>query len=148
VSGYLWTPATGLSDPTIADPVADPAANTLYTLTVTAPGGCSDSGTILVNVYTPLSIPGAFTPNGDGHNDIFYVLGGPVNSQVEDFAVYDRYGAEVFHVHDVAPGDATHGWSGYFRGSPAPLGTYVYSVLMKFADGSRQIYKGTVILIR
>jgi gliding motility-associated-like protein len=75
-------------------------------------------------------------------------LGGPVNSQVEDFAVYDRYGAEVFHLHDVAPGDATQGWNGYFRGSPAPLGTYVYSVLMKFADGSRQFYKGTVILIR
>ena len=148
VSSYLWTPATGLSDPTIADPVADPATNTLYTLTVTAPGGCSDNGTILVNVYTPLSIPGAFTPNGDGHNDIFYVLGGPVNSQVEDFAVYDRYGAEVFHAHDVAPGDATHGWNGYFHGSLAPLGTYVYSVLMKFADGSRQVYKGTVILIR
>ena len=148
VSSYLWTPATGLSDPTIADPVADPVANTLYTLTVTAAGGCSDSGTILVNVYTPLSIPGAFTPNGDGHNDIFYVLGGPVNSQVEDFAVYDRYGAEVFHAHDVAPGDATHGWNGYFHGSLAPLGTYVYSVLMKFADGSRQVYKGTVILIR
>ena len=147
VSGYLWTPATGLSDPAIADPVADPAANTLYTLTVTAPGGCSDSGTIIVDVYTPLSIPGAFTPNGDGHNDIFYVLGDPVNSQVEDFTVYDRYGAEVFHVHDVAPGDATHGWNGYFHGSLAPLGTYVYSILMKFADGSRQVYKGTVILI-
>jgi gliding motility-associated-like protein len=148
ISSYLWTPATGLSDPTIASPVADPAANTYYTLTVTAAGGCSDSGTMLVNVYTPLSIPNAFTPNGDGRNDIFYVLGGPVNSEVEDFAVYERYGVQVFHVHDVAPGDPSKGWNGYFHGTPAPLGTYVYSVVMKMGDGSRQGYKGTVILIR
>jgi gliding motility-associated-like protein len=148
ISSYLWTPATGLSDPTIANPVADPAVNTYYTLTVTAAGGCSDSGTMLVNVYTPLSIPNAFTPNGDGRNDIFYVLGGPVNSMVEDFAVYDRLGVQVFHVHDVAPGDPSKGWNGYFRGTPAPLGTYVYSVVMKMGDGSRQAYKGTVILIR
>ena len=148
IDSWRWSPATGLSDTTIADPVADPNVNTLYTLTVTAPGGCSASGTILVNVYTPLSIPGAFTPNGDGHNDDFYVLGGPVNSQVEDFAVFNRFGAELFHVHDVAPGDRTYGWNGTWHGSPAPAGTYVYVVVMKFAAGNRQVYKGTVILVR
>lgn len=148
IDSWRWSPATGLSDTTIANPVADPDANTLYTLTVTAPGGCSATGTILVNVYTPLSIPGAFTPNGDGHNDDFYVLGGPVNSEVEDFAVFNRFGAEMFHVHDVAPGDRTYGWNGTWHGSPAPAGTYVYVVVMKFAAGNRQVYKGTVILIR
>ncbi len=148
IDGWRWTPAKGLSDTTIADPVADPDVNTLYTLTVTAPGGCSATGTILVNVYTPLSIPGAFTPNGDGHNDEFYVLGGPVNSQVEDFAVFNRFGAELFHAHDVAPGDRAYAWNGTFHGTPAPTGTYVYLVVMKFAGGNRQVYKGTVVLIR
>ncbi len=148
IDGWRWTPAKGLSDTTIADPVADPDVNTLYTLTVTAPGGCSATGTILVNVYTPLSIPGAFTPNGDGHNDEFYVLGGPVNSQVEDFAVFNRFGAELFHAHDIAPGDRAYAWNGTFHGTPAPAGTYVYLVVMKFAGGSRQVYKGTVVLIR
>jgi gliding motility-associated-like protein len=106
------------------------------------------SAVILVNVYTPISIPGAFTPNGDGHNDLFYVLGGPVNSQVEEFAVFNRGGAEVFHVHHVAPGDPTFAWNGSFHGSPAPTGTYVYFVVMQFANGSRQVYKGTVVLVR
>jgi gliding motility-associated-like protein len=148
IDSWRWTPATGLSDTTIADPEADPDANTLYTLTVTAPGGCSATGAILVNVYTPLSIPGAFTPNGDGHNDDFYVLGGPVNSVVEDFAVFNRFGAEIFHAHDMAPGDKTKAWDGRFRGEPAPMGTYVYVVVMKLASGSRQVYKGTVVLVR
>jgi gliding motility-associated-like protein len=148
IDSWLWTPATGLSNTSIADPVANPDTNTLYTLFVTAPGGCSATGTILVNVYTPLSIPNAFTPNGDGHNDDFYVLGGPVNSVVENFAVFNRFGAEVFHVHDVAPGDKSRAWDGTFHGAPAPAGTYVYLIEIKFASGARQIYKGTVILIR
>jgi gliding motility-associated-like protein len=147
-NAFLWTPGTGLSDPTIEDPIASPDTNTLYTLKVTAPAGCTASGTILVNVYTPLSIPNAFTPNGDGHNDLFYVLGAPINSGVEEFAVFDRYGAEVYHVHGVSPGDANVGWNGYFRGTPAPSGTYIYQVVMEYAGGHRQVYKGTVILIR
>lgn len=148
IDQWAWTPATGLSDSTIPNPVASPDTNTLYTLMVKAPGGCSTSGTILVNVYTPLSLANAFTPNGDGHNDLFYVLGGPVNSRVEDFAVYDRYGIEVFHAHGAAPGDASAGWNGRFRGVPAPIGTYVYQVVMQYAGGRRQVYKGTVVLIR
>ena len=148
VDSWLWTPATGLSNPTIANPVATPDSNTLYTLTVGTPGGCTATGTILVNVYIPLSIPGAFTPNGDGHNDLFYVLGGPINSRIEDFAVFNRYGGEVFHAHNAVPGDRNNAWNGYLNGSPAPAGTYVYYVVMRFADGHTQLYKGTVILIR
>lgn len=148
VSSWLWSPGTGLSDSTIEDPVADPASTTLYTLKVTTAGCGADSGTILVDVYTPLGIPNAFTPNGDGHNDVFYVLGGPSNSRVEDFAVFNRWGQAVFRVHDVAPGDPATGWNGYIDGKPAPPDTYVYLVVMKYADGSHQVYKGTVLLIR
>jgi gliding motility-associated-like protein len=148
VTSWLWVPGTGLSDSTIEDPVADPAATILYTLEVTTTGCGADSGTILVDVYTPLGIPNAFTPNGDGHNDVFYVLGGPINSRVEEFAVFNRWGQAVFRAHDVAPGDPANGWNGYLDGKPAPAGTYIYLVVMKYADGSRQSYKGTVILIR
>jgi gliding motility-associated-like protein len=148
VSTWLWTPATWLSDPHIADPVADPTATTLYSLTVEAAGGCGDTATILVNVYTPLAIPNAFTPNGDGRNDRLYVLGGPVKSVVEYFAVFNRWGVAVFSVHDAAPGDANAGWDGQVHGVAAPSGAYVYVVRMRFADGSKKLYTGTVMLIR
>jgi gliding motility-associated-like protein len=148
IASYTWTPATGLSDSAVRDPIAQPSATTIYTLSVATPGGCKASGQITVNVYTPLSIPNAFTPNGDGRNDLFYVLGGPSGSLVEDFAVYNRTGMEVFHVHDVGPGDPTFAWDGRFHGSPLPSGTYVYMVVMQYAGGQRQLYKGTVILIR
>jgi gliding motility-associated-like protein len=148
VTSWLWEPGTGLSDSTIENPVADPAATILYTLKVMTAGCGADSGTILVDVYTPLGLPNAFTPNGDGHDDVFYVLGGPINSRVEEFAVFNRWGVAVFSAHDAAPGDRAAGWNGYVGGKPAPTGTYVYIVVMKYADGSRQSYKGTVTLIR
>ncbi|HEY4111051.1 hypothetical protein [Puia sp.] len=46
------------------------------------------------------------------------------------------------------PGDRTFGCNGVYNGHPAPTGTYVYFVKMKFADGHVQLFKGTVIRIR
>jgi gliding motility-associated-like protein len=148
VATYAWTPTIGLSDSTIRDPAASPPYSTLYTLNVVAPGGCTASGTIYVEVYTPLSIPNAFTPNGDGHNDVFYVLGGPEGSEVEEFDVFSRWGEKVFGVHGAAPGDRSHGWDGSIHGRPAAPDTYVYIVSMSYPGGKKQVYKGTVILIR
>jgi gliding motility-associated-like protein len=148
IASWLWTPSIGLSDTTIRDPVADPGGTTVYTLSVTSFGGCAAKGQITVDRYTPLSVPNAFTPNGDGHNDVFYVLGGPVNSRVEEFIVYNRQGMEVFHVHGVAPGDRAAGWDGKYHNVPAAVGTYVYVVVMQLAGGQRQVYRGTVELIR
>ena len=148
VNTWAWSPGSWLSDSTIANPVADPPATITYTLMVEANGGCGDTATVLVDVFTPLAIPNAFTPNGDGRNDRFYVLGGPVNSVVETFDVFNRWGQAVFRAHDAAPGDASAGWDGRVNGSPAPPGTYVYVVVMRFATGTRQMYKGTVEVIR
>jgi gliding motility-associated-like protein len=121
---------------------------TQYALQVVAPDGCKASGIITVKVFTQLSIPNAFTPNGDGKNDIFYVMGGPAGSLIKDFAIFDRWGARVFQVHDVAPGDPSFGWNGQDHGSPAPAGTYVYILSVRLPDGEQQLFKGTVLVIR
>jgi len=148
ISRYSWSPGASLSDSMILDPLASPVKTTLYTLTVTAAGKCVASGTVKVIVFTNLRIPAAFSPNGDGKNDVFYVLGGPAGSMVGELSVYDRWGQRVFGVHDVAPGEAASGWNGTIGGAPAPTGTYVYSLLMRFADGTRQWLQGTVVLVR
>jgi gliding motility-associated-like protein len=148
ITNYLWTPGTGLSDSIILNPVADPAATTLYTLTVTSAGGCKASGTVTVDVYIPLTIPNAFTPNGDGHNDMFYVMGGPEGTRISKFAIYDRWGLCVFQTSDGMPGDPHYGWDGTLRGRPAPAGTYVYIAVIAGPNGQQRMYKGTVILVR
>jgi len=148
IATWTWTPGGSLSDSTIGDPVASPKTTTLYTLKAASALGCSGSGTVLVNVYLPLSIPNAFTPNGDGHNDCFYLLGGPTGSLIEDFAIFNRWGQRVFQQHNIPPGDPNYGWNGRINGVPVPTDTYVYMITLKLADGSRHPYQGTVILIR
>jgi gliding motility-associated-like protein len=148
VVSYNWSPPVGLSDTAIRDPVADPATSTQYILQVVSAGGCKASGGITVYVYTPLSISNAFTPNGDGRNDVFYVLGGPEGSVIKGFNIYDRWGLKVFGVHDVMPGDPAFGWDGRYGGKPAPAGVYVYEVVMSYPGGGMQSYRGTVVLVR
>jgi len=145
---YTWTPATGLSADNIADPFATPAATQVYMLSVVSSAGCVASGPITVKLYTAIRIPNAFTPNGDGHNDIFYVMGGLPGSQIKDFSVFDRWGQRIFQVQGVAPGDPEFGWNGSYKGSPAPTGAYIYSVVLTLAGGGEQVYKGTVLLVR
>jgi gliding motility-associated-like protein len=148
ISTYDWTPATGLSDPAIANPLATPLRSTDYRLDVVSMDGCRASGDIQVKVTSTVAIPGAFTPNGDGHNDIFYVVGGPLGSVVKDLAIFDRWGHGVFQVHEVAPDDPAFGWNGTIGGRAAAAGTYVYTIRIGFADGTQQILKGTLVLIR
>jgi gliding motility-associated-like protein len=148
ISTYDWSPSAGLSDAAIANPLTTPLRSTNYRLDVVSTEGCSASGDIQVNVTSRIAVPGAFTPNNDGHNDIFYVIGGPVGSVVKDMVIYDRWDRCVFQVHGVAPDDPAFGWDGRISGQTASPGTYVYEIRMGFADGTQQVLKGTVVLVR
>ncbi len=145
---YKWTPSTGISDSTIRDPVANPPATTVYNLRVVSANGCQGTGEITVKVNSLVRIPNAFTPNGDGKNDVFYILGGPAGSRIKDFSIFNRWGAKVFQVHNVSPGDPDFGWTGRVNGQPAPAGTYVYMAVLTLEGGQSETYSGTVILIR
>lgn len=148
ISQYLWTPGTGLSDSTIDNPYLTATESRTYTLEVTSPGGCKTSALIKIDVFTPLNLPTAFSPNGDGHNDLFYVLGGPPNSTIRAMIIYDRWGQQLFAVHNGVPGDPRFGWNGYTNGRPAAPGTYVYIVVMDTPGAGEKVYKGTLVLIR
>jgi gliding motility-associated-like protein len=148
IANYSWSPPTGLSATSIPTPLATPPASVDYTLLITATDGCKATGSIAVKVSSPIRIPGAFTPNGDGLNDIFYILGGPDGSRIKDFSVFSRSGQKVFQVHDVPPGDPAFGWNGNIKGSKAQTGAYAYIASISLSDGSMQVFKGTILLIR
>jgi gliding motility-associated-like protein len=145
---FLWSPGTGLSDSMATAPIANPTKTTVYTLTATSADGCEASTAIIVDVFTKLQVPNAFTPNGDGHNDIFYILNGPPDSRIRDFSVYDRWGEKVFQVHNVPTADPAFGWNGKYKDAPAPAGVYIYALVMSFADGTQQAFQGSILLIR
>ena len=60
--------------------------------------------------------PTPLLPTGDGHNDVFYVLGGLQGTVIRRFTVFDRWGQLVFQAQDSQPGDASLGWNGNYRG--------------------------------
>ena len=114
---FVWTPATGLSDPTILAPNASPSETTTYYLVSTSTAGCEkvDSVTITVIIDPIVAFPNAFSPNSDGQNDFYEVITrGPVNT--EAFTIYNRWGQIVFETADLAVG-----WDGTYKGKDLSL---------------------------
>lgn len=86
-------------------------------------------------------VPQAFSPNGDGYNDILEAKSTQLQSF--NFSVMNRWGEVVFHSDDIATG-----WDGTINGSNAPVGSYVYK--MTFVDDINQTVEksGTFMLLR
>lgn len=143
VSGYRWEPATGLDNPLISDPIASPAVSTAYELTVTSEDGCIATSGMKVIVYRNLQMPGAFTPNGDGRNDVFRIPSA-LPQKISRFAIYNRWGDLVF-----STSDSGAGWDGSFLGNKQPAGVYVWEVeYLDLLTGKPASAHGTVMLIR
>ncbi|HMU10816.1 MAG TPA: gliding motility-associated C-terminal domain-containing protein, partial [Ferruginibacter sp.] len=144
-TNYSWTPITWLDNPNISNPVSRPQNNIEYVVRVTNDIGCFGTDSILVKVYkvSPgLFVPNAFTPNGDGNNDIFRPVAIGMKS-VDVFQVYNRWGQMLY----AGTGNGA-GWDGKFGGRPQEAATYVW-----YAEGVDYLNnkikkKGTVILIR
>ena len=143
IASYDWTPDNRLESTGMADPVASPAGTTTYQLEVVTIDGCRGTAREKVGVYYDVRLPLAFTPNGDGHNDLFRV---PAQSlvTVKQLSVYNRLGLMVFSTTNTG-----EGWDGNYHGVPQPPGVYVWSVeyINPLTRRSEQ-KKGTVVLIR
>jgi gliding motility-associated-like protein len=141
---YQWSPATGLNDPAIANPVAVLYDSIHYILQATTSFGCPTYDTIFIKAYKgpDIYVPNAFTPNHDGRNDYFHpILVGM--SRVENFEVFNRDGQRVFSSQGGPPG-----WDGNLNGKPQPVGTYVWIIKGQDYLGNFHSEKGTVVLIR
>jgi gliding motility-associated-like protein len=141
---YSWSPAAGLSNVAIANPVAILQGDIKYVLTVTSDAGCPSTDTIAVKVYKgpEFYVPSAFTPDGDGLNDVFRFV--PVGmTQIAYFRIFDRYGQMVY-----SSADPRQGWEGTVNGKAQAANTYVWTIAGKDYLGNTVQRKGVVTLIR
>ena len=142
---YLWSPSTGLSDPNIADPVVNILRDQTYVLKVTGLLGCSDTDTLNIRVFQTepdIFVPTAFTPNGDGLNDLLTPI--PVGiREFQSFRIYNRWGQLVF-----ATSEAGRGWDGRHKGSNEPNGSFAWQVRGVSVTGRIIEKRGTTTLIR
>lgn len=110
-------------------------------LIVTDQNGCRDTAFSELSVALLPAVPSAFTPNGDGENDVFRVRGGPFEAL--NFRVYNSWGQLIYF-----SGDQNEGWDGTFKGEDQPMGVYTWT-LEVIVTGGRVITKtGDVTLMR
>ena len=87
-------------------------------------------------------VPNAFTPNGDGENDVLYVRGKNITKMY--FAVFDRWGEKVFETED-----QTVGWDGYYKGMQVDPAVYDFYLRIECVGGESSYFKkGNITLIR
>jgi len=144
---YNWTPHNGsMVNYYISDPFVRPQDSvSVYTVHGMNEWGCHDSANVTLRVIFDEQeyIPTAFTPNGDGKNDVFKI-GRMRYKKLVDFTIYDRWGREVYH----NPWDPNDGWDGTAWGREQDMGTYYYSIMIESPSGKIRYYKGDVTLIR
>ncbi len=142
---WLWTPGTALSSTDVARPRANPLRDMVYQVTATNEFGCVATAEVRVRVeYNSTAVlPTAFTPNGDGRNDVFRIANLKFE-QLTEFKVFNRFGQLVFSTTD-----PRGGWDGSFNGRPAEVGVYYYivSVTMPLSNEPKT-FRGDVTLIR
>lgn len=139
ITGYYWTPATYLSDPTSLTPIATPPEDITYTLTVASSTCGASTSSVFVRVYEKITIPNAFSPNNDGINDRWDIHN-LITYPESVTQVFDRYGQQVFQ----STGYASP-WDGTNKGKPLPAGTYYYIIDLK--DGQPKL-SGWVVIVR
>lgn len=144
---YTWAANSTLSSDSIYNPTATPQATTTYYLTITDALGCTTIDSIVIYVSNArcdepnVFIPNAFTPDGDGYNDVLYIEGAAITDV--NMIIYNRWGKQVFK-SDVK----TVGWDGTFKGKACPPDVYGYYIECKCLDGNELIKKGNITLLR
>lgn len=150
VMEYRWNAAAFLTCTNCPDPVAFPTIDTKFRVEAVAPGGCSVVDSILVRVKDNRRFyaPTAFSPNGDDQNDRWQIFAGPRTEAVLGLQIADRWGGVRYRQTETELPPAEAGWDGTDSGRPLPPGNYVYSAILRFTDGSRQVVKGEITLLR
>ncbi len=140
---YNWTQASTLDNPNISYPIATPTGPTTYVVTGLTADGCRSTDSVRVNIdyRDNLFVPSAFSPNGDGKNDVFRVSNLTVQ-RVMEFRVYNRWGQEIYFANN------NKGWDGTWKNIPQDIGNYTYFIKVAYPDGLIENYKGEVTLVR
>jgi gliding motility-associated-like protein len=148
----LWTAniaPLALTSATILNPIANPIETTIYKITLTDTTGLCpsvDSTVIVTVIQSCINVRNAFTPNGDGINDLWFAYdqnfclfknnGCSVN-------IFNRYGTKVYENKNY-----TNNWDGKYKGNPLPDGTYYAVIEFTLFDGSKQFKRQDVTILR
>jgi len=139
-----WYPATGLNRDDILNPAAVLTHDQWYELTVTTAEGCIAKDSVSIEVFkgSAIYVPTAFTPNGNGLNDLLKpnYIG---IKKLHFFSIYNRWGQQVFTTSNI-----NQGWDGKQGGKPVGTNSFVWMLSAEDIAGKIYKLKGTFTLIR
>ncbi len=146
-SSYSWSPPEFLSCTDCQNPIASPPYSMTYC--VSSPNEvCVAKTCISIDVETgcqgrELSLPNAFSPNGDGNNDEYCLLGW--NECIAEFKIiiYNRWGEKVFESEKTE-----FCWDGSYKGKTQETEVFVYMLKAKLKDGTQISKNGNITLLR
>lgn len=115
-----------------------------YAHTIPAASGC-DSTVYLHLEYYQLYIPNAFSPNGDGVNDVFSIYGNTDLQEITSLKIFGQSGALVYHGESLPP---TEGWDGTVYGKKASMGVYVYTAEVLMENDKKKLLYGLLTLVQ
>lgn len=152
IAHYSWkaSPSTGFSCTDCPNPRVAPVQNTVFTLYAEDQYGCTaiDSIAIQVPFERDIYAPTAFSPNGDGINDLFYLQGISGIAEVVNLQVFDRWGNIVFEQKNSIINEQTTAWDGTVKSALAPTDVYFWTAQVHFVDGVAEQGAGVVQLLR
>ncbi len=145
---WSWDPPTlpgWLNATNVSSPLATPEQTIQYIVQGTDKNGCKATDSIVVTVYDvdpDMYVPSAFSPNGDGKNDIFrpILLG---MKSLNYFRIYNRWGQLVYE-----SSSKTGGWNGMYAGKPQDPGGFVWMAQGVTYKNELKTKKGNFVLIR
>jgi gliding motility-associated-like protein len=140
---YTWSPIGTLGCSNCSKSVASPLETTTYCVVGIDTNSCSDTAcvTVTVNKDCALAIPTAFSPNGDGANEMACFHGHCTQSFI--IRIFDRWGEKVFETNDI-----NQCWNGAFKGSTLNSAVFVYYADATLIDGTKITQKGNITLLR
>jgi gliding motility-associated-like protein len=146
-TSYLWTstPVDGsLSSTIILNPVASPVVTTTYRLAGTNAAGCTgfDEFTVTVIPYC-IKVANAFTPNGDGINDLWKVYESYECLKNVTVHVFNRYGSKIYESKDYR-----NTWDGRYQGKSVPDATYYAVIDFTLVSGKIFTVKTDLTILR
>lgn len=143
-TSYAWSPAFGLNNSLIKNPVAVLDRDITYVVTARTADDCIATDNIRIRVFLgpEIYVPTIFTPNNDGLNDIFIPTYAGIK-ELKYFSVYNRFGELVYSTTNQA-----NGWNGMYKGLLQNNGAFVWHVSGLDFNGKTITKKGTVILAK
>ena len=148
---FIWTPGEWLSCNDCDEPIAQPFDPTEYVVLMIDENGCTASDTVFIGVNDErrIAIPNAFSPNNDGENDVFTLMGNnPGVREITSFQIFDRWGGVMYEAKNFQLNDPSVRWNGKYNGTDVQVGNYVCLAIVNYVDGETVIWKEGFLLIR